>query len=151
MPGMDEEAVRKRLMREAAEEALAEAADNDPGVAKWLDDDFAAGMTDILGMAPDKLQNALNSAIPDLSRKEIDEAIQDAKAARKALEGGWLSGPDPEKAAKILKGNDNLKGLAKSKTEKSCFIAALVLLAGFGTTAGAVIRGAVEVVSALAP
>lgn len=150
MGKMDEDAVRKRLMREAAEEALAEAADADPAVAKWLDDDLAAGMTDILGMPPDKLQRALGDAIPDLSASEVKAAIRDAQAARKAMEGGWLSGPDPEKAAKILKGNSNLKGLAKSRTEKSCFIFALLLLAGFGTAAGSIVWGAIELVGALA-
>lgn len=149
MAKQDPDEVSKRLLREAAEEALANASDNDPAVAKWLDDDLEAGMTEILGMRPDALQAALNEAIPDLSASEVDAALRDARAARKAMEGGWLSGPNPELAANILKGNKNLKGYAKTRGEKSCFIAGVVLLAGAGALVTSAVWGAHEVVSAL--
>lgn len=139
MAKQDPDEVQKRLMREAAEEALAEAADADPAVAKWLDDDLASGMTEILGMSPQALQSALNDSLPGLSKREVDAAIRDAKAARRAMEGGgWLGDkPDPELAARILKRNSNLKGLAKRRNGCGKKAGALALLAA-GSLAGLV-------------
>lgn len=149
MAKQDDEAVRKRLMREAAEEALAEAADKDPAVSQWLDDDFEKGMTQIMGMSPSQLQEELNGAIPGISQREIDAAIRDAQAARRAIKGGFFSDPNPELAAKIMKKNGKLVKLHNAKKSKSCFIAGLVLISGGLTTLAGIALVAAEALSAV--
>lgn len=149
MGKMDPEEVRKRLMREAAEEALAEAADNDAAVAKWLDDDFEKGFGDIIGMSTGKLRDQLDKAVPGISEQEVREAQRAIAEAKRALDGGWLSKPNPKEAERILMGVRGIRELKKSKSEKSCFIAALLLLTGSGATVCGLIYGATEVVSAL--
>jgi len=142
----NDDEVRKRLMREAAEEALAEAADKDPAVAKWLDDDFDQGMTEIMGMSPTQLQRELNDALPGITSAEVREAqkaIRDAKAAAK---GGWLSSPNPAKAEKILMSNRGIKEVRRKKG-KGCAVIAVLLLTIGGSTVAAAIYGAVEIIA----
>jgi hypothetical protein len=142
----DPEEVRKRLMREAAEEALAEAADADPAVAKWLDDDFAEGMTEILGMSPGALQKELGKSIPGITDDEIKQAMRDAKAAQEAMKGkGFLGKPDPELAARILSKSKGLKKLAKAK--KGCAVVGLLLLVIGSSSLTAAIYGAIEAIA----
>jgi hypothetical protein len=138
MAKMDDDAVWKRLQREAAEEALAEAADNDPDVAKWLDDDFAQGMEDILGMPMDKVGKELRDAMGGISDADVRRALEDIKEAKRLAKGGLFSGPKPKKAAAKLQGNKHLKKLAKKKS--GCpFV--LAILAG---TAVSLLWGSVE-------
>lgn len=129
MAKQDPEEVRKRLMREAAEEALAEAADNDPAVAKWLDDDFDKGMTDLFGgTSPAAYRKALEQAIPGITDKDVEAAQKAIKEARKAAEGGFFRSPNPQEAERILMSVRGIREVKKQKESKSCFIAALVLL-----------------------
>jgi len=142
----NDDEVRKRLMREAAEEALAEAADRDPAVAKWLDDDFDQGMTEIMGMSPTQLQRELNDALPGITAAEVREAQQALKDAQAAAKGGWLSSPNPGKAQKILKSNGLLNKLCKKKGGWCAVVAVLMLTIG-GSTVAAAIYGAVEIIA----
>lgn len=149
MAKQDPDEVEKRLRREAAEQALEEAAERDPGVAKWLDDDLERGFEEILGMNSKDLQKALSASIEGLTSAELDQALEDARRARKALEGGWFSKGDRKRAEKILMSNGKIKELGKKRGEKSCFIAGLLLVAFFGSAFAGVIWGAVEIVSAV--
>lgn len=149
MAKYDPEEVRKRLMREAAEEALAEAADNDPAVAKWLDDDFDKGITDLFGgTSPKDIQRELEKAIPDITEKDVREAQEAIRRAKKAAEGGWLSKPNPKEAERILMGVRGIREVRKRKSKGCAVVGALLLTLG-GSTIGAVLYGAAEIVSAL--
>lgn len=151
MAKQDNEEVRKRLLREAAEEALREAAEKDPGVAQWLDDDLDKGFQEILGMTPGKLQEELGKAIPDITEKDIREAQKALADARKAAKGGFFSGPNPAEAERILMGVRGIREVRKAKEDKSCFLFALVLLSGGLTTIAGLAYGAVEAIAAILP
>lgn len=151
MAKQNDDEVRKRLMREAAEEALAQAADADPAVAKWLDDDLDQGFQEILGMSPDKLQAELSRAIPDISKEDIRAAQEALADARKAAKGGFFSSPNPQEAERILMGVRGIREVKKAKENKSCFLFALVLLSGGLVTLAGLVYGAVEAIASILP
>lgn len=151
MARQNDDEVRKRLMREAAEEALREAAEKDPGVARWLDDDLDKGFQEILGMTPKKLQEELGRAIPEITEKDTREALAALDQARRAAKGGFFSSPNPAEAERILMGVRGIREVKKSKENKSCFLFALVLFSGALATIAGLVYGAVEAVAAILP
>lgn len=149
MAKQNDDEVRRRLMREAAEEALAEAADAYPDVAKWLDDDFDKGFGEIIGMSPEKLREELRKAIPDVSERDIREAQQAIVDAKKAAKGGWLNKPNPLEAERILMGVRGIREVKARKEEKSCFLALLLVVSGGLATAVGLAYGAAQAVAAV--
>lgn len=139
---MDEDAVRKRLAQEAADEALAKKLDSDPEFAKNFDDSFVRGFRgledDIIGQAAKDL---------GYSDAQIQKALQTAQKARKTAAGGFFTNANPEKANEMIKENLVLRNVVKAKSEKSCFLFALVILAGSGATSIAIVWAAVDLVS----
>lgn len=139
MAKMDPEEVRKRLEREAADEAIAKKLDNDAQFAKDFDASFVQGFRgledDIIGKVADEL---------GFSDAQIQKALQDAQKARKLAKGGFLTNADPAAAEKLIKGSKVLSGVMKAKEDKSCFIFALAILAASGATSVGLIWGAAE-------
>jgi len=137
MAKFDEEAWRKRNEREQEEEEARKFLEYQGSDAE-LDD----AMLDILGMSATELQKALEKDIPGMTQKEIDTAIRDAKAARKAMQGGgWLGGkPDPELAEKILMRNGKIIELHKKR--KGCVVVALMMLGSASLSIWGLVEGA---------
>lgn len=142
MAKMDEDAVRRRLEQEAADEALARKLDADPDFAKDFDESFVRGFRgledDIIGRTAAEL---------GFSDAQIQKALADAQRARKVAKGGFFVNADPAKAERIIKANKVLHKVVKAKSEKSCFLFALVILAGSGATSVGIVWAAVDLLS----
>lgn len=146
MAKQDPDEVEKRLRREAAEEALAEAADKDPQLADWLDYDFEKGMKDVLGMSTSELRKNLEKAIPDITDADVNEAQKAIRDAKRAAKGGFFSGPNPKEAERILMSSRGIREVAKKKS-KGCAIIALLMVGGSTATSVGAIWAAAEVLS----
>lgn len=142
MAKMDEDAVRKRLEQEAADEAIARKLDSDPQFAKDFDESFIIGFRgledDIIGKAAKDL---------GYSDAQIQKALGDAQRARKVAKGGFFVNADPAKAEKIIRENAVLNKVVTAKSEKSCFLFALVLLASGGVSIGGTVWAVGELLS----
>jgi hypothetical protein len=136
-------AIQRRLDEAAAQEAAQRDRDGK------MDDAFLREAHDIFGLGLDELVDFVNEDHGDLvDGAEAKRVIREAKRQAK---GGWLSKPNPRKAVKTLKGSKAVKKVAKAAKEKKdgcfgCAVVAVLILTG---TAGSVVWGAVELVSAL--
>jgi hypothetical protein len=143
MAKFDEEAYKKRIAREIAEEEAREMAANDRAV----DDSLMFETFELLGMRASEVaayQAAAEEAIKDTIN--VDDAMRAIKKGKKEYRKG-----NKAKAAKILGGNKNVAKLRKAaKKKKGCAVVALLMLTIGGGTFGSLVWGAVEVVSALA-
>lgn len=135
---------REYLKQQAEDKALADKLDNDPQFAKDFDESFVRGFTGIEDDVVKKFAEAQG-----YSKAEIEAMHRTVKRARQAAKGGFLSSGNPEEAEKILMSNRGIREMRKSKEDKSCFIASILLLMILGSTVGAALWGAVEIVSAL--
>lgn len=143
MAKFDEEAYKKRIAREIAEEEAREMAANDRAV----DDSLMFETFELLGMRASEVaayQAAAEDAIKD--KIDIDDAMRAIKKGKREYRRG-----NKVKAEKILKGNKNVGKIAKAqKKKKGCAVVALLMLTLGGGAFGSVVWGVHEVVSALA-
>lgn len=137
MAKFDEEAYKKRIAREIAEEEAQERAANDRAV----DDSLMFETFELLGMRASEVaayQAAAEEAIKD--KINVDDAIRAIKKGKREYKKG-----NKAKAEKILKGNSNVAKLRKAaKKKKGCAVVALLMLAVGGSTLAGVVYGAVE-------
>ncbi len=141
MAKQDDDAIMRRLIAEAAdEEAIRQQAQRD---AK-MDDAFDADIVDLLGGASlSDAPRGFAKSMPNLDPAEVAAAREAMLKAQKALKGGWLSRPDPEKAAQIINGNPTLRHAAERS--KGC----VVVLVGLGATLAGLAAGVVELAGRL--
>jgi hypothetical protein len=132
------------LKQEREDAALAKKLDSDPEFAKSFDESFVRGFTS----AEDELLDKF-AKDKGYSRSETEAMKRTVARARKTAKGGFFTAPDPAEAEKILMSNRGIREMRKSKEDKSCFIAGLLMLAFFGSTISAALYGAAEIVSAL--
>ncbi len=130
MPKFDEEAWKKRMAREAAEEEARERSLMD----RQVDDDLMFETFDLLGIGPSdvaKFQKEAEEALGD--RVDMDEAMRVIKRAKRAHKRG-----DKAKARRILKDSKAVRKVSKAQQKKKgC---AVVTLIGLAVTAyGAVL------------
>lgn len=137
MPGMDWDEVEKRLKREAEEAQAFER------IQEIANDDVRG----ILEMTPDQLRLELikEFGADKVDSPEFKTAMEDYRKAIKAAKGNFFNSPDPTKARKIIKSNDNLDRINdKTKSWWDCGV--LVITGLFVTLTGA-IYGLTEVFS----
>jgi VIT1/CCC1 family predicted Fe2+/Mn2+ transporter len=136
---------RAEHLRQVADDAaLAEKLNNDPEFAKDFDESFVKGFT---GMEDDIIENFAKEQ--GYSKDEKEAMRRTVKRARQTAKGGFLTSGDPAKAEEILMSNRGIREMRKQKSEKSCFLAALVLLAFLGSTVGAAVWGAAGALAAV--
>lgn len=146
----DERMARKKreraeyLKQEKEDAELAARLDSDPEFAEQFDASFERQLK---AMDEEFLDSwAKQKGYSESETKAMKKA---ARRAQDAMRGGWLSSADPAEAARIVENNPGLRALKKSKEDKSCFLFALVILAGSGATSAALIWGAVEMIGRL--
>jgi hypothetical protein len=144
----DERMARKKreraeyLKQQKADKDLAKRLDSDPEFAEQFDDSFERNLEKF---DDEFLRHFAKNK--GYSKSETEAMIKAAERAKKAMSGGWFGSKDPVKAASIVEGNKALRAMKKEKKKKSCFLAALVILAGSGAMSAAMIWGAVELIS----
>jgi hypothetical protein len=137
----DQEIKRRNKARQekAWEDALAEA-----------DDDFLAEEFErMTGMSTRAAEDYLDIAWKkDSDDKDVQEAAEAIRRAKKAAEGGIFTSGDKKKARKILRSKEKQikNAVKKGKQGKGCIYIALVMFAGLA----AILYGAYEGVSTLA-
>lgn len=132
----------KRMRSEMADEIAGEAA----AAARAAQDDaqLRKELVDMFGGADyDAIVRAVGAS-EGYSAKEIKEMEQAAKLAKKQLKSNH-----PREAEKIIMSNRGLREVRKRKG-KGCAVIAILLLAVGGSTFGAAIYGAAELIGALA-
>jgi hypothetical protein len=139
-----QEYLKQQAAQEKADAELAARLDSDPEFAEQFDDSFERNLSKfdeefMRKFAKDK----------GYSKAETQAMLDAAERAKKAMRGGWFSERDPVKAEKIIMSNRGMRELKQSKKDKSCFLFALVILAGSGATSVGLIWGAVEMLSRL--
>jgi hypothetical protein len=145
----DERLARKKreraefLKQKAQDDALEEAISKDPQLRDYLDWDFDRQIKQLTGISMSEMSKQKPGE--GVSQKDIDEAMEVIKRAKKKAEGGWLSSGDPEAAQKMLDSSSAVQKIGKRN--KSCFLAALVLLASGSVSVGGIIWAAAEVLS----
>jgi hypothetical protein len=142
MAKFDEEAYKKRIAREIAEEEAREMAANERAV----DDSLMFETFELLGMRASEVaayQAAAEDALKD--KIDLDDAMRAIKKGKREYKKG-----NKDKAERILKGNKNVQKISKAQQKKKgCVVVALFMLAVGGSTLAGVVYGAVEAVALL--
>jgi hypothetical protein len=144
MGKMDEDAVRRRLEQEAADEELAKKLDSDP--------DFAADFDKIeKKLLRDLEDGTLNKIAREKNMSDSEKAamMRAAERARAAAKGGLFRSPDPAKAEKIIMSNRGLREARKHQQGKGCVVVALLFLGSSATAVGTLWAAAEVIVRAL--
>lgn len=132
-----EDAVQRRLEAEAAEERALEKLERSTTdeIANILENELDADIADI--------RRALLGG--ELSKDEKEAAEQ----LKKAVEGGWLSGPSADRVHKVVKKNKKQLKSAAKKGKSGCWLTTAILAVISLSGLGGLVYGAAEVVSAL--
>lgn len=141
MAKFDEEAWKKRIAREIAEEEARAGQDyRDRKMDQAFEREFFDALKDATGgMTPEEFRKAISKDIPDVTQGEVDEAMKIiAEASRLGKKGKW-------KKAKAKLNNSTVKKVGKAaKKGKGCAVITLFMLAVGGSTLAGLVYGAVE-------
>lgn len=138
------EYLRQEREQEREDAELAKKLDSDPEFAKDFDASFVRGFTSIEDELLDRF--AKDKGYSASETAAMKRAVERAK---KTARGGFFTAPNPEEAEKILMSNRGIREMRKSKEDKSCFIAGLLMVAFFGSAIAATLYGAAEALAAL--
>lgn len=139
---------RKRAERDAAiQQRLDEQAAQENRDSK-MDDAFLREAQDMFGIELTEIEEYARDHADSLV--DGDKARRVIKEARRQAKGGWLSSPNPRKAARTLKGSKAVRDAAEqARKKKGCFL--FMVLAGLALAgvAWSATWGVVELVAAI--
>lgn len=133
-----DEAIQQRLDEQAAQEER----------DSKMDDAFLREARELFGVELEEIEEYARDHADDLI--DADEAKRVIKEARKQAKGGWLSSPNPRKAAKTLKGSKAVRDAAEqARKKKGCFLFTVLAGLALAGVAWSATWGVVELVAAM--